>query len=131
MFLFEPDKRSELKHWKEFFEGPESRVGGSELGVRSQEFGGAIEHGVFKQGDDLLTTHESRLTSHDNLEHTQLLNTYIVIPSAKGFLLIHQQAAHERVIYERLQEAAKGKAVAAQRSMFPITIELAPAIVHK
>ena len=40
-------------------------------------------------------------------------------------MLIHQQAAHERIIYERLQKALHGKPVATQQSLFPITIELA------
>ncbi len=64
---------------------------------------------------------------HEDTDLTQLLNTYIIAPSAKGFILIHQQAAHERILYERLKAAAYGKPIATQRSMFPVTIELAPA----
>ena len=71
-------------------------------------------------------THYSLLTTHD-VELTQLLNTYIITPSAKGFILIHQQAAHERVLYDQLKAAAHGKPIATQRSMFPSTIELTPA----
>jgi DNA mismatch repair protein MutL len=51
----------------------------------------------------------------------------MVVPSINGFILIHQQAAHERVLYEQLKAAAHGKPVATQRSMFPVTFELAPA----
>jgi DNA mismatch repair protein MutL len=40
-------------------------------------------------------------------------------------VIIHQQGAHERIIYERLLQALDGKPVAAQRSLFPSTIELA------
>ena len=72
-------------------------------------------------------THHSPFTTHEDAELTQLLNTYIITPSAKGFILIHQQAAHERVLYDRLKAAAQGKPIATQRSMFPNTIELAPA----
>ncbi len=60
-------------------------------------------------------------------EVSQILNTYIITPSANGFLLIHQQAAHERVLYEQLVSACKEKPVAAQRSMFPCTLQLSPA----
>lgn len=60
-------------------------------------------------------------------ELVQLLNTYIAVPSAKGFLLLHQQAAHERVLYEQLKAAGKGKPIATQKSMFPSTLELTPA----
>ncbi|HEY0751844.1 MAG TPA: hypothetical protein VGD26_11850, partial [Chitinophagaceae bacterium] len=55
----------------------------------------------------------------------QLFNTYLLIPTDKGFMLIHQQSAHERIIYERLQAAMQGKPIATQRSLFPVTIELA------
>jgi len=42
-------------------------------------------------------------------------------------MLIHQQSAHERVLYEQLKAAGNGKPIAMQRSMFPVTLELAPA----
>jgi DNA mismatch repair protein MutL len=60
-------------------------------------------------------------------ELTQLLNTFILVPRPAGFLLVHQQSAHERVIYERLASALSGKSISTQRSLFPATIELTPA----
>jgi DNA mismatch repair protein MutL len=42
-------------------------------------------------------------------------------------MLVHQQSAHERVIYERLVTALQGKPVATQRSLFPASMELTPA----
>jgi DNA mismatch repair protein MutL len=56
-----------------------------------------------------------------------LHNQFILAQTPAGFILINQQAAHERILYEQLLEASKGKPVATQRSMFPVTIELAPA----
>ena len=103
-----------LKNWKDFFESSkedrESGVGSLESATKPETL-----------------SHVSRLTSHEDVELTQILNTYILLPSANGFLLIHQQAAHERIVYERLLDASKGKAVATQRSMFPVSIELSPA----
>jgi DNA mismatch repair protein MutL len=57
---------------------------------------------------------------------TQLFLSYILLPSEQGFMLIHQQSAHERIIYERLQQSMQGKPIATQRSLFPATIELTP-----
>ncbi|HEX2608354.1 MAG TPA: DNA mismatch repair endonuclease MutL [Flavisolibacter sp.] len=57
---------------------------------------------------------------------SQLHNTYIMVPVASGFYLVHQQSAHERIIYERLIAALQGKPVPAQRSLFPPTIDLTP-----
>src|SRR5690606_39238478 len=46
--------------------------------------------------------------------------------TGQGFLLIHQQLAHERILYERFQTAAAGHPIAYQRSLFPVTLELPP-----
>ena len=95
-----------LKHWKEFYE--------SESVKKDVEFMPPV-------------THHPPFTIHDDTELSQLLNTYIIAPVPNGFILIHQQAAHERVLYEQLNAAAKGKPVAVQQSIFPVTIELTAA----
>ena len=71
-----------------------------------------------------LTTHHSLLTFTG---FSQIFSTYVLACTDDKFLLVHQQAAHERVIYERLSSAMSGKAIATQRSLFPSTVELAPA----
>jgi DNA mismatch repair protein MutL len=63
----------------------------------------------------------------EDLHLTQIFNTYLLVPTAQSFLLVHQQAAHERVLYERLLAALDGKPVATQKSLFPVTLELAAA----
>ena len=108
--FIEKSDRSELKHWRDFYENSESS---------------AVNREVTSITGDPLTTPGSRLTADTEL--TQLLNTYITIPSGSGFLLIHQQAAHERVLYEQLKAASKDKPVTTQRSMFPVTLELSAA----
>ena len=57
----------------------------------------------------------------------QLHNTFILSENRNGFILIHQQNAHERILYERFLNAIKGKPIATQRSLFPSVIELVPA----
>jgi len=57
----------------------------------------------------------------------QLFQTYILLPAAAELLIIHQQSAHERVLYESLSLAIAGKPMATQRSLFPATVQLAPA----
>jgi DNA mismatch repair protein MutL len=119
--FIEPTNRSELKHWRDFYEGPKPGVG-------SQESGENVQRSMLnaQYSSEVSPIHRSPFTILDG-SLTQLHNEYILSQTPGGFILINQQAAHERIIYERLQEAAKGKAVATQRSMFPITIELAPA----
>ena len=131
--FIEPTSRSELKHWRDFYESRQSAVGsqqstvdspqpdspGSEENVQRSMLNAQFSTSEQSSGISSLTTHHSPLT--------QLHNQFILSQTPNGFILINQQAAHERIIYDRLQEAAKGKAIATQRSMFPVTIDLVPA----
>jgi DNA mismatch repair protein MutL len=122
--FIEPTNRSELKHWREFYEGSET----SNVKRQTPEITNEQSASQSLQSQETISSgiHHSPFTIHET-NITQLHNQYILSQTPNGFILINQQAAHERIIYERLQEAAKGKAVATQRSMFPVTIELAPA----
>ncbi len=60
-------------------------------------------------------------------EFIQLHKTFILAQNDNGFIVIHQQNAHERVLYERFINAMKGKPISIQRSLFPVTLELTPA----
>ncbi|MFN8242645.1 MAG: DNA mismatch repair endonuclease MutL [Ferruginibacter sp.] len=106
------ESKSGLKDWKQFFEPDKAEVVSQQAVVdtflpdtRNQPPAAIGQAGLF----------------------FQLNNTYIIAPAANGYLLIHQQNAHERVLYERFREAMTGKPVATQQSMFPATLELAPA----
>ncbi|HET7118298.1 MAG TPA: DNA mismatch repair endonuclease MutL [Hanamia sp.] len=72
----------------------------------------------------ILAAPDKKPTSEDCI---QIHRSFIIAENENGFLVIHQQNAHERVLYERFTEAMKGKPIAIQRSLFPVTIELAPA----
>jgi DNA mismatch repair protein MutL len=73
----------------------------------------AAQHGLF--------------TAPEEVKLTQLFNTYILVPNADHFLLVHQQAAHERVLYERLLQALDQQSRPTQQSLFPATIDVTPA----
>jgi DNA mismatch repair protein MutL len=107
------ESKSELKHWKDLY-GEPKKVSSEQSVVSNNP--------VHKQGDEIFispTTHHSPLT--------QLHNTFIILPTNSGYYLIHQQNAHERVLYERFLLAVDGKPMATQQSLFPITIDLAAA----
>lgn len=60
-------------------------------------------------------------------EPYQIHGSYIVSHIKSGFLLIDQQAAHERILYERYLNILNQQAVSSQQQLFPKTVELAPA----
>jgi len=116
-FIERSDKneKSDLKHWKEFYT-PQSPEGGD---------------GVERSLPQQLQTPDSRLqTGLHVLPDTTLLqlhNTYIIASTNSGFLLVHQQLAHERILYERYSIGAHGQQMATQKSLFPVTLDVAGA----
>lgn len=63
----------------------------------------------------------------EGTELAQIFFTYILVTYPDRFLLVHQQSAHERILYERFAAALNGRPMSTQRSLFPATIELAQA----
>lgn len=57
----------------------------------------------------------------------QVHAAYIVSHIKSGFLLIDQQSAHERILYERYLRILHEQAASSQQQLFPRTLELAPA----
>jgi DNA mismatch repair protein MutL len=105
------ENKSELKHWKDFYESP----------TQSENINTGIEKPVL----ELLT--KSAQQTFVAGSFLQLHSAYIVVPNDNGYMLINQQNAHERILYERFIIAFSGKPIATQQSLFPTSIDLAAA----
>jgi DNA mismatch repair protein MutL len=102
------ESKSELKHWKDFYEKAEPPRDGQK-----------------EQAELHATVTTNHKPQTDNL--FQLHNSFIVVQTNKGYYLVQQQNAHERVLYERFNVAVDGKPIATQRSLFPAAMDLAAA----
>ncbi|HLZ89503.1 MAG TPA: DNA mismatch repair endonuclease MutL [Puia sp.] len=166
--FIEPTNKSELRHWKDFYEAPGNRQQPAETGSPSPETGPhpTTESGPHSPAEsqkqaagqaaptaaapgttatsggatgtpapgnptataatpgDWAPTAPTRITPLENAPLQQLLNTYIVTPTNRSFILVHQQAAHERILYERYKTAAAGQQIPSQKSLFPATLTL-------
>ena len=60
----------------------------------------------------------------------QLNNQYIVTPIKSGLMLIHQQAAHERILYERYLQALVQNPIVSQQLLFPKVVNLTAGDEH-
>jgi DNA mismatch repair protein MutL len=60
-------------------------------------------------------------------QYIQIHKSFIIAQNENGFIVIHQQNAHERILYERFTKAMQGKPISIQTSLFPEAIGLTPA----
>jgi len=74
------------------------------------------------QGTNLLKPEETLCQ-----KFLQLQNTYILSQIKSGLLIVDQQAAHERILYEKYLSYLDKKKSISQQELFPQTLELSPA----
>ena len=162
--FIEPTNKSELRHWKDFYEGPsggqtatggqaaadgqtpsggeedlkalagsignaaaQTQSGGASGSPAASPGGGSPVASGGATAESWMGAVPNRILPIENAPLQQLLATYIVTPTNRSFILVHQQAAHERILYERYKEASAGHQIPSQKSLFPVTLTLSPA----
>ena len=60
------------------------------------------------------------------LSFFQVQRKFIVCNVRSGMMLIHQQKAHERILYEKFLKQLQGKEQASQQQLFPVEIHFSP-----
>lgn len=113
--FIEATDKSELKSWKSFYES---------AGMSNADHSTPAENQQQLLTDQL---NKKQLRVLPDTTLLQLHNTYIIASTNSGFLLVHQQLAHERILYERYSLAAHGQQMATQQSLFPVELEMAGA----
>jgi len=111
-------ERSNLERWESLYEG----LGQDEANASSDE-------------EEVLLTLESSFSAgeQDSTPETaarkakppyQIHQAFIVSQIKSGFILIDQQTAHERILYEEFLEALEQQRQSSQHQLFPRKIEL-------
>jgi DNA mismatch repair protein MutL len=107
----------------------------AERGVRSAEFNIAPSNALskrpnedlsFSSGPTSLDTHSAFSTPHSALLYplAQVHDSFIVAQSNDGMALIDQHAAHERVLFEKLQDQYAAGTIPVQDLLLPVQVEL-------
>ncbi|MEY3187391.1 MAG: hypothetical protein RL675_1221, partial [Bacteroidota bacterium] len=109
---------SNLSNWKDFFESApkEKRVVQHEAGFKD-DLQQEMEKWKSKPGNAAL-----QLLYNNPI--FQLHQTYIVFEQHQGLTILHQQLAHQQILFEKFRVAWQGKAMTIQQNLFPQVINL-------
>ena len=117
---------SNLKNWEQLYAGALSsetieaetrREEASKGTPLSMTFGSAVNQAANE-------AEQSEDSSRQNIFQFHL--AYIVTPVKSGLMIIDQQSAHERIIYEKYVQILQNNSGSSQQLLFPETIELNP-----
>ena len=106
----------EKDKWTEFYKG---------LNEVSQDFSSSpnaitLSSNWSNDEDNIVTPEE------DHKNSFQVHDSYIISPIKSGLMVIDQEAAHERVLYERYHQSLLNHRIVSQKSLFPEYIEVDP-----
>jgi len=98
---------------------------------KAQNWGSLYEIADFQQAEQVSIDlgeeeEEETLVASPSKHYMQVHNRYIVSQIKSGIMLIDQQAAHERILYERFLLHLEDRKGASQQSLFPQTVTLSP-----
>lgn len=102
------NERSNLGNWQQMYEGHE----------RSEAQAGTQQ--------TITTDWETKGFEESGKVTYQLHNKYILTHIKSGFMVIDQQRAHERILYERCMEMMEKQKGSSQQELFPQTVEFSP-----
>lgn len=116
-------QKQSVSGWERLFEG-----GGNTIEVsRGKEIRNMGEEEILtissKANEDVLHFPDGNATGAT----FQVENNYIVAQMSTGLLIIDQQSAHERILYERYRKQLQQAAGASQQCLFPPHIQLSQA----
>lgn len=101
---------------------PQRQFPGTKIRPNDEDLMGVLEK---------LTSSMEVSISEPKPKFLQLNNTYIIVETSGGILLIDQHAAHERVIFEKIMSAFENEDVVSQKLLFSAAVKLSPQAMQR
>ncbi len=121
--------KQDTSHWEKLYEGLQKDIKQEEVANTQMDIHPEAEPGTIKLTSAANT--EVKVTDFAALPQTKLYfqihRKYIATQVKSGLMLVAQQGAHERIMYERFLSMVQRRSGASQQTLFPQTLELNPA----
>jgi len=123
-FRTTPQQKSNLQQWETMYDGLEKSS--LNFDAESEQQTVTIQSAVNSMGESNMEV--GTIETPDNHKAIfQLHQQYLVTQVKSGMLLVDQQTAHERILYEKYQEYIEHHSGASQQCLFPQNVEFNPA----
>lgn len=106
--------------WENFYEGLEKADHQSRMNVLPD----AEDFHVFQETKNSETLYEEENTVEEGTQHYQFKGRFIVTSVKSGLMIIDQQRAHVRVLFDKYLEQIRGKQGMSQGVLFPEILQL-------
>lgn len=122
-------QKQDTSHWEKLYEGLQQDLRQEEVANTQMDIHPEEEPDTIKLTSAANT--EVKVTDFAALPQTKLYfqihRKYIATQVKSGLMLVAQQEAHERIMYERFLGMVQRRSGASQQTLFPQTLELNPA----
>ena len=116
-------ERSNQRHWEKAFEGLDIFDETAATDENPEDLPAVTIESSWNDEENILDD-QKKSFSKKQKEPYQIHASYIISQIKSGFLLIDQQYAHERILYEKYLTALEQQQTVSQKQLFPRTIEL-------
>src|SRR5690606_26135232 len=126
-FKTTPRESANVAHWEQMFEISKKEIS-DYSGGEIPDFGNA-EAVTFESAANRKPSQKELYATgqeEDTQNIFQIHNQYIASQIKSGLMLIDQQAAHERILYEKYSHALEKRSGVSQQFLFPQTLSLNP-----
>ena len=113
-------RKPQEESWESLYVGLESKVSQDEQSSKTFEF-------ESKSNNKITLEHQYQSTSHT----IQVQNKFILSVMGSGVLVVHQNRAHQRILYERFLKTLTQKDTVSQQLLFPSLLNLSKTEINQ
>ena len=116
------ERKQDTSHWEKLYEGLKTEISQQEESNRQMEIHPEAQSTITL--GSAANVSEEKVSQKPDASYFQIHKKYIATHVKSGLMLIAQQAAHERILYEKFLNQISRRSGASQQALFPQSLKL-------